>query len=125
VHVLLGIWNQNSNTVIYEKCCSYLSISIFMQGQKLLSCTTRNDFPAHAGIFFIPPQILRHAQKQWFFILLGKIALFWFTVYKSKEKRMPLFTFPFIGIEYFYKKIFPYLHYPLISPIPISLLLNH
>ena len=29
VHVLLGIWNQNSNTVIYEKCCSYLSISIF------------------------------------------------------------------------------------------------
>ena len=30
VHVLLGIWNQNSNTVIYEKCCSYLSISIFI-----------------------------------------------------------------------------------------------
>ena len=27
--VLLGIWNQNSNTVTYEKCCSYLSISIF------------------------------------------------------------------------------------------------
>ena len=24
-----GIWNQNSNTVIYEKYCSYLSISIF------------------------------------------------------------------------------------------------
>ena len=29
VHVLLRNWNQNSNTVIYEKCCSYLSISIF------------------------------------------------------------------------------------------------
>ena len=25
----IGIWNQSSNTVIYEKCCSYLSISIF------------------------------------------------------------------------------------------------
>ena len=25
VHVLLGILNQNSNTVIYEKCCSYVS----------------------------------------------------------------------------------------------------
>ena len=23
-------WNQNSNTVIYEKCCSYLSNSIFI-----------------------------------------------------------------------------------------------
>ena len=29
VHVLQEIWNQNSNTIIYEKCCSYLSISIF------------------------------------------------------------------------------------------------
>ena len=29
VHVLLGIWNQNSITVIYENCCSYLSVSIF------------------------------------------------------------------------------------------------
>ena len=29
MHVLIGIWNQNSITVIYEKCCSYLSISIF------------------------------------------------------------------------------------------------
>ena len=29
MYVLLGIWNQNSNTEIYEKCCSYLSISIF------------------------------------------------------------------------------------------------
>ena len=28
VHVLLGIWNQNSNTVAYEECRSYLSISI-------------------------------------------------------------------------------------------------
>ena len=26
---LAGIWNQNSNTVIFEKCCSYLSISVF------------------------------------------------------------------------------------------------
>ena len=25
----IGIWNQNSNTIIYEKCFSYLSISIF------------------------------------------------------------------------------------------------
>ena len=25
-----GEWNQNSNTVIYEKCCSYLSISIIL-----------------------------------------------------------------------------------------------
>ena len=30
MHVLLGICNQNSNTVIYEKCCSYLFISIFI-----------------------------------------------------------------------------------------------
>ena len=30
-HVLLGIWNQNSNAVIYEKCCSYISISIFIK----------------------------------------------------------------------------------------------
>ena len=29
MHVLLRIWNQNSNTVVYGKCCSYLSISIF------------------------------------------------------------------------------------------------
>ena len=28
--VLLGIWSQNSNTVIYGKCCSYLFISIFI-----------------------------------------------------------------------------------------------
>ena len=28
VHVLQGIWYQNSNTVIYEICCSNLSISI-------------------------------------------------------------------------------------------------
>ena len=28
------IWNQNSNTVIYEKCCSYLSISIFTFGYR-------------------------------------------------------------------------------------------
>ena len=27
---LVGIWNQNSITVIYEKCCSYLSKSIFI-----------------------------------------------------------------------------------------------
>ena len=26
VHVWLGIWNQNSNTVIYEEFCSYISI---------------------------------------------------------------------------------------------------
>ena len=25
-----GVWNQNLNTVIYEKCCSCLSISIFI-----------------------------------------------------------------------------------------------
>ena len=30
VHVLQGVWNQNLNTVIYEKCCSCLSISIFI-----------------------------------------------------------------------------------------------
>ena len=29
VHDLLGIWNQNSNTVNNEKCSSYLSISVF------------------------------------------------------------------------------------------------
>ena len=29
IHVWLGIWNHNSNIVIYEKYCSYLSISIF------------------------------------------------------------------------------------------------
>ena len=30
VHVLLGICNQNSSTVIYEKCCSHHSICIFI-----------------------------------------------------------------------------------------------
>ena len=36
-----GTWNQNSTTVIYEKCCSYLSISIFNYSgrhKRLLSC---------------------------------------------------------------------------------------
>ena len=28
-HVFLEIWNQNSYAVFYEKCFSYLSISIF------------------------------------------------------------------------------------------------
>ena len=35
VHVLQGIQNQNSNTLIYEKCCSYLSISILTQNRTL------------------------------------------------------------------------------------------
>ena len=48
----------------------------------------------HMEEFFIPSQILRHAQKQWFFILLGQICLF-------------------------HKTVFPYLHYPLVYPIPI------
>ena len=34
VHALLEIWNQNSNIVIYEKCCSYLSFSIFTKKNK-------------------------------------------------------------------------------------------
>ena len=38
LHVLLGIWNQNSNTVINEKCCSYLSISIFTVGGLYPQC---------------------------------------------------------------------------------------
>ena len=29
MHALLSIWNQNSYSVIYEKFCSYLSVSIF------------------------------------------------------------------------------------------------
>ena len=40
VHVLLGIWNQNSNTVIYEKCCSYLSFSIYSKDQLFMTLST-------------------------------------------------------------------------------------
>ena len=29
IHILLWFWSQNSNIVFYEKCCSYLSTSIF------------------------------------------------------------------------------------------------
>ena len=32
----MGILNQNSNTVIYEKCCTYLSINIFRVRQACL-----------------------------------------------------------------------------------------
>ena len=32
-YVLLGIWNQNSYTIIYEKYCSNLFISIFTFSQ--------------------------------------------------------------------------------------------
>ena len=35
----VGNWNKNLNTVIYEKCCSYLSITIFNQNMDRLLST--------------------------------------------------------------------------------------
>ena len=48
MHVLLGIWNQNSNTLLYEKCCSYLSISIFGLCSWPISEQIK-DLPSEAG----------------------------------------------------------------------------
>ena len=39
LRLLFGIWNQNSKTVINEKCCSYLSITIFNQNMDRLLST--------------------------------------------------------------------------------------
>ena len=53
-----GIWNQNSNTVIYEKFCSYIFISIFSIGIKV-----GRPGPAPPTLLYRKGLVLPHTDK--------------------------------------------------------------